>query len=116
MTTSGAVAFVTFSCPSCGLSRAVSCAGSFGESSVLYYHCSCCSHDWADFTHDKPEEKPVPDATFVRDMLAALGIPERFTAGATVTAFSDGTMSVTLAFDLSAEETLWPHVIRETPE
>jgi hypothetical protein len=42
---------------------------------------------------------------FLHDLIVSNGIPERFTKRATLTSFSDGSAHVTLAFDLSPEET-----------
>jgi len=42
---------------------------------------------------------------FLRDLIVSNDIPERFVKRATLTSFSDGSAHVTIAFDLSPEET-----------
>jgi hypothetical protein len=50
------------------------------------------------------DERKLAD-DYLRDLVVANGIPEKFADNATLTAFSSGEVRVSIAFDLSAEET-----------
>jgi hypothetical protein len=67
---------------------------------------------WPEF--DEEEESAMANKSFVHDLLKALDVPEQFTENAEFCAFSDGSASVTLHFELTPEQVDYLHAIKQS--